>query len=344
MRISICIPQYNRIEYLLKSLQIIEGQTYNDIEIVISDDCSKDDTEEKVKALIPHYRYPIIFHRNEKNEGYDRNFRQCIELSTGDYAFVIGNDDTLNGKDAIQFLVDFLEQENLPDFGFCNMQEERTGNKIIKRAFTTADLGYGVDVAMKFYTCFTFVGGLIYKKNTFSKFNTAKFDGSIFSQIYLGVLMVASGCRLFSISEPLVIKDILLDGKFRNSYRDRIAKKWKDFKIVDTGLPSVMNVVINALIDSNAVSQGRIKKIFSRVYAFTYPHWILDYKENKAVPEAFGLLVGMYPGRNANFRRLNFVNRIYIYALYGCATFAAFLTPVFFFKKVKDPVYNFLKR
>lgn len=48
MKISICIPQYNRIEYLLKSLRIIEEQTYPNIEISISDDCSSDDTVEKI--------------------------------------------------------------------------------------------------------------------------------------------------------------------------------------------------------------------------------------------------------------------------------------------------------
>jgi glycosyltransferase involved in cell wall biosynthesis len=38
MKISICIPHYNRIEYLLKSLKIIEQQSYKNVEIVISDD------------------------------------------------------------------------------------------------------------------------------------------------------------------------------------------------------------------------------------------------------------------------------------------------------------------
>ena len=52
MKISICIPQYNRINYLLRSLSIIEQQTYEEIEIVISDDFSSDDTEEKIKSLV----------------------------------------------------------------------------------------------------------------------------------------------------------------------------------------------------------------------------------------------------------------------------------------------------
>lgn len=225
MKISICIPQYNRINYLLRSLTIIEEQTYSDIEIVISDDCSTDETEIMIKELTPRYKYPIIFNKNEKNEGYDRNYRKCIELATGEYAFVIGNDDTIYGKQSISFLVNFLRLNNFPDVGFCNMIEERTNNTLIERAAATKVIGKGPDVATKYYSCFSFVGGLIYKISTFNKFNTAKYDGSIYAQMYLGVLMIASGNSLFSIKEPLVLKDLLLEGKFRSSYRDRIAKK-----------------------------------------------------------------------------------------------------------------------
>src|SRR5258708_36491767 len=110
MKISICIPQYNRIEYLLRSLSIIEKQTYSDIEISISDDCSTDDTVERITELAKSYKYPIVFDKNEKNLGNDRNYRKCIEMANGDYAFVIGNDDSIAGEQSIADLVKFLDQ------------------------------------------------------------------------------------------------------------------------------------------------------------------------------------------------------------------------------------------
>jgi len=344
MKISICIPQFNRINYLLRSLKIIEMQTYENIEIAISDDCSADDTEARILELIPNYKYPIVFNKNEKNEGYDRNYRKCIEIATGDYALVIGNDDTIYGDKSIAFLVGFLKENNYPDIGFCNLIEERTNNTLVERAFTTTVLGSGPSVAAKYYSCFSFVGGLIYKRSTFLKFNSDKYDSSIYTQIYLGVLMIASGSKLFSIKEPLVLKDLLLDGKFRNSYRDRIARKWKNFKVVDGGLPSVMNVLINGLADAGALNQKRIVYIFERIYSVTYPHWILDYKENGAVPEAVGLIVGMNPARNKNFELLRWYNRFYIYILFIVCSFAGLITPVFVFKKLKSSLYKYFKR
>jgi glycosyltransferase involved in cell wall biosynthesis len=344
MKVSICIPQYNRVNYLLRSLSIIEQQDYNDIEIVISDDCSTDNTVELITQLTKEYKYPIIFSRNEKNEGYDRNYRKCIELASGEYVIVIGNDDSINGKESISWLVKFLQTNDYPDIGFCNMLEERTGNTLIERAIDSGVIGSGPDIAVKHYSCFSFVGGLIYKKSSFIEYNTSKYDGSIYAQMYLGVLMISSGCKLFSIQRPLVLKDLLLEGKFRNSYRDRIAKKWSEFKIVDGGLPSVMNVLINALADSNALTQSRLYYIFRRIYIVTFPHWVLDYKENHALPEAVGLIAGMAPHRNKNFRRLNMVNRISIISFYSLAAIAATATPVIVFTRTKSSLYKMLKK
>ena len=47
MKISLCIPQYNRIQYLLK-ICLISPANYPDMEVVISDDASTDNTEEEI--------------------------------------------------------------------------------------------------------------------------------------------------------------------------------------------------------------------------------------------------------------------------------------------------------
>lgn len=344
MKISICVVQYNRIELLLKSLSIIEKQTYHDIEICISDDCSTDNTVDEILKLKQTYKYPIVFHRNEVNKGFDFNYRKSIEIASGDYAFVIGNDDSINGENSIAELEKFLEENNYPDLGFCNMLEERTGNTVIKRAMNTTILGSGADVAIKYYSCFVFVGGLIYKRSTFLKYNTDQYDGSIFTQMYLSVFMICKGERAFSIKEPMVLKDILLDGKFRHSYRDRIAKTWDKYFETNAGLFGLMHVVISGLKNAGLLQQKHIYKIFKRVYLMTYPQWILDYKENNAFPSAVGLFVGINPLKADDFKLLNFFNKIRIFCLYVFASIVAFLTPVFLFKKFKQKLYEYFKK
>ena len=344
MKVSICFPQYNRIEYLLTSLSIIENQTYSNIEICISDDASSDNTLKEIKNLTGSYKFPINYHRFSENVGYDRNYRKSIEMANGEYAFVLGNDDSLNGVDTIQNLVFFLQKNNLPEIGFCNMIEEISNNALIERAKMTSVLGNGPEVALNYYSSFSFVGGLIFKKDSFLKYNTSKYDKSIYAQMYLAVLMIASGETLFSIKEPLVIKDLVLNEAVRGSYRDRLIRTWSDFKIVDGGLPSVINVLINAIYDSGFGSQKNYYKIYKRIYQVTYPYWLLDYRENKAFINAVGLSIGLNPSRYINIKKLSFFNRAKIILIFWMSTIIGLLFPVFLFKKVKSKLYKIFKK
>ena len=343
MRLSICIPQYNRIDFLLKNLSTLEQQSYSDLEVIVSDDCSTDNTESAVRSVQPNYKHTLIYHRFNTNQGYDRNFRKCIELATGDYVVVIGNDDTINPKYDLNTLANFIKNNDYPELGFTNFIEEGSGNALIERAKATSVLGSGYETAMRYYSCFSFVGGLIYKKDYFDKYNSSKHDGSIYAQIYLGCLMTSMGGRLFSIKEPVVIKDIVLESQERNSYKDVIARKWKNYRVETGGLPSVMNVLIDAFEDAGVLTQPRIYAIFKRIYSITYPFWIIDYKSNGAFPAAVGLVHGLLPSRNENTRMLNFYNRTRIWCLYFFSSTAALLTPVAIFRKIKHWLYNRIK-
>ncbi len=105
-----------------------------------------------------------------------------------------------------------------------------------------------------------------------------------------------------------------------------------------------MNVIINALKDAGTLTQHDIFSIFKRMYSITYPHWILDYKENDALPEACGLVVGLYPVKNKNFSYLRWYNKLFISGLYGITSLTALVTPVFIFKKSKNFLYQYFKR
>ena len=119
MKFSICIQQYNQIEYLIKSLDELQDQRYSDFEVVISDDCSQDDTTLKLQDYIKYSKYPITYFRFDQNQEYDRQLRKSIELAIGKYCFVLCNDDTLSNSCVLSDLKDFLDKHNLTDLSFC---------------------------------------------------------------------------------------------------------------------------------------------------------------------------------------------------------------------------------
>jgi abequosyltransferase len=94
MRLSICIPTYNRADYIGTLLDSIaaEGDLGREVEIVISDNASIDGTGEVIeryRQALPNIRY----FRSDMNLGADRNFLRVIELATGDYCWLMGDDD-----------------------------------------------------------------------------------------------------------------------------------------------------------------------------------------------------------------------------------------------------------
>jgi len=94
MRLSVCIPAYNRAEELVDLLDSIERQKgYQfDLEVVVSDNASTDDTQqviERYRSRIPNLKYS----RSTQNLGADRNFLRAVELATGDFCWLMGSDD-----------------------------------------------------------------------------------------------------------------------------------------------------------------------------------------------------------------------------------------------------------
>lgn len=93
--LTICIPIYNRIEYLNRTLNAFmnsERIILNDVCIYVSDNCSTDDIGGLCRKFID-CGLPIVYHRNSENLGMDGNFANCLKSSTGKYTLLLGSDD-----------------------------------------------------------------------------------------------------------------------------------------------------------------------------------------------------------------------------------------------------------
>lgn len=94
---SILIPTYNGAEVILDTLKSLRSQSFQNFEILIQDDASKDDTVETIKSL--GYGKVKIF-KNEKNLGYSKNLNDLSQKANGDIIYLMGQDDIL-AKDAL---------------------------------------------------------------------------------------------------------------------------------------------------------------------------------------------------------------------------------------------------
>lgn len=116
IKISFCIPTYNRANYLKDTLNCIISQADNTIEIVVSDNCSSDHTEEVVSDAAKRFSNIKYFKWN-KNEGADLNYLRSVELSTGEFCWFLGSDDLIS-TNAIETLKLYLN-DNI-DVALCS--------------------------------------------------------------------------------------------------------------------------------------------------------------------------------------------------------------------------------
>ena len=99
LTLSIIIPTYNRSDQLEKCLNSILISDDNDIEVIISDNASTDNT---VEFLSKNQDKRVLVLRNEKNIGADRNLKKLVLSAHGEYVFIITDDS-------------FLSETSIPD-------------------------------------------------------------------------------------------------------------------------------------------------------------------------------------------------------------------------------------
>lgn len=90
--VSICIPTYNAGDFIEEALRSIVGQSYKNIEIIIGDNASTDNTYEIVEKF-QKKDSRIRYYRNEINLGYSGNCNKLISMSNGDYIAIYHSDD-----------------------------------------------------------------------------------------------------------------------------------------------------------------------------------------------------------------------------------------------------------
>jgi alpha-1,3-rhamnosyltransferase len=113
--VSVIIPAYNHEQYIQETIKSIINQTYQNIELIVIDDGSKDNTYQKMYEIKAECekRFVRVHFEKKDNEGICATLNKLVSLAQGDYVYIIASDD-LSKPQAIEKEVKFLE--NNPDY------------------------------------------------------------------------------------------------------------------------------------------------------------------------------------------------------------------------------------
>ena len=188
---SICIPAYNRAQFLGPLLDSVLGQDCRDFEIVICEDLSRE--REQIRSVVEQYtarggEIAIRYIENPRNLGYDGNIRQLVKQARGRYCFFMGNDDLMQ-PGALAIVARAIGMS--PDTGFvlkgyswfegessniCGTVRYVSAPDVMKAGSRT--------VAFCFRRCGV-ISGFIIHRDLADSFATDEFDGTLYYQMYI---------------------------------------------------------------------------------------------------------------------------------------------------------------
>ncbi len=115
--VSIVVPCYNHEKYVKETIESIINQTYKNIELIVIDDGSKDNSVEVVKEMIPvcEQRFTRFEFRYRENVGLCKTLNEALNWCKGRYISFIASDDTMKSYKTSE-QVGYLE-ENLETIG-----------------------------------------------------------------------------------------------------------------------------------------------------------------------------------------------------------------------------------
>ena len=182
--LSICIPIYNRIDFLKRHLdQYLKCKSLFDekIHLFISDNCSKDD----LQTLVNEYSNKglnIDYSRNTENIGPDGNFIKCFNSAKGKYIWLLGSDDVpVDGF--VDSLVDILGSH---DYGYLFLNHNSKERQL-------TEYNDPKDLLDKVHIWITFMSANIFKTEFVKNVNGENYMGTYLIQVPYFLEGIAAG-------------------------------------------------------------------------------------------------------------------------------------------------------
>ncbi|MDD6039225.1 MAG: glycosyltransferase family A protein [bacterium] len=129
--VTICIPNYNYGHYLGHCLDSVLAQTYDNIEVIFSDNNSTDASYKIAFSYLAKFDEKGIhfrINRNKRNLGSDMNSQVCSRLAEGDYVYTLASDDAINPH-FLERTISLLEEHRNVSCVMVNREEiDEQGN------------------------------------------------------------------------------------------------------------------------------------------------------------------------------------------------------------------------
>lgn len=206
--LSICIATYNRANYIGATIESIVSQINSDIEIVIVDGASPDNTQQVVLDYQKKYPQIKYFRLSEKG-GVDRDYCRAVEFANGMYCWLFTDDDTLD-QNAVNTVLSAIKTG---EYSLIVLNAKLCSSDLIhcyRKKFLNFDSNReynGAEEQESFFSetanYLSFIGGVIIRRDLWNERNKELYFGTEF--VHVGVIFQKKiNGKILVISDPLI--------------------------------------------------------------------------------------------------------------------------------------------
>jgi abequosyltransferase len=232
-RLSICIPTYNFGEFIGDTLESIISQATDEVEIVVVDGASTDNTPEIVQRYQKHFPR-LHYHRLKERGGIDRDMARSVELAQGEYCWLFSSDDIMK-EGALGAVLEEVKSGldlYLCGLTLCTRDMKPIADHRVSKIKHSAEFDLGdrqqrltyFQLADTTTAFFSFMGSLIVRK---SKWDAVPLDerfvGSLWAHVARIFRLIPDGLRMKYIAQSYLYKrsdnDSFMDKGIVHRYR-----------------------------------------------------------------------------------------------------------------------------
>lgn len=147
MTISVIIPNYNHASFLRQRIDSVLEQTFQDIEVILLDDCSTDNSREIIESCRQHPKVSHIIYNSINSGSPFIQWSKGISLASGDWIWIAESDDWADPH-FLQEMIDCIQNNSNIVLAFCNSIHEYINSSII---------GYQISEHRKNYSGIDFI-------------------------------------------------------------------------------------------------------------------------------------------------------------------------------------------
>lgn len=257
-KLSVCIPTFNRAAFLAETLRSVLDQSTRLIEVVVCDNASTDDTEQVVRGVAACHEN-VRYVRQPRNVGMDENFDCAVTSASGEYCWLMPDDDVLRPGAMARILALLASDFSLLVVN-CEIRDMSLG-RIIKRSCLSFehDRLYAAGEQDRLFTDLQdmtmYAGAMIVKRALWMQRDRRKYYGSLF--LHVGVIFQEPlPGNAMIIAEPLV------------TYRNGNARSFNN------ELSALLLVTWPTLVASLALSSAARRRV-SSAQPWRHPGWLL---------------------------------------------------------------------